>query len=168
MRLGIVLVAPVALFASGSGSGETDIIERVINFGIFAAILYYLVADKAVKFFKDRSLGISADLEKAQNRLKESKKLKDEALAKLAMAKREAEEIVKDAKREAEIISAKIKESVKADLEMMEKHASDSMSLERRKVQKSVVKEVLEELFSDSSASINDKNLSQIVLKKVA
>ena len=42
-------LAPLALFANDAGV-ETDILQRTVNFLIFVAILYYLLAD-TVKFF---------------------------------------------------------------------------------------------------------------------
>ena len=54
-----LLLLPVLAFASGdaeaSGSGETDIFWRVINFAIFFGLLYYLLADKIKEFFKNRN-----------------------------------------------------------------------------------------------------------------
>ena len=49
LLLGLALV-PVALFAN-EGAKETDIVQRTVNFIIFAGILWYLLADKIKAFF---------------------------------------------------------------------------------------------------------------------
>ena len=40
----LLLIAPIFAFGAASGNGEYDIVPRVINFVIFFAILYYLIA----------------------------------------------------------------------------------------------------------------------------
>lgn len=162
----MLLVFPALLFASGGG--ETDIFPRTVNFVIFAAIVYYLLADPAKKFFVNRTKGISDDLELVQQKLKESKKAKDEALAKVEEAKKKAEEIVSTAKKEAVIMSEKIKENGERDLEIMGKQYQDNMNLEKRKAEREVVKETLHEMFEDGAMKVDESALSQILLKKVA
>ena len=46
------LLIPTVLLAAGEG--ETDIVERTINFVIYIAILYYLAADKIKAIFVAR------------------------------------------------------------------------------------------------------------------
>ena len=50
---------------------ETDIIQRTVNFLIFAGIVYYLIAEPVKAYFTGRTQGIADELEKVQNRLKE-------------------------------------------------------------------------------------------------
>jgi len=50
LLLTLLALAPVALFANSDGA-ETDIIQRTVNFVIFAGILWYLLADKIKAFF---------------------------------------------------------------------------------------------------------------------
>lgn len=76
--LGLAL-APLALFASSEGA-ETDIVQRTVNFIIFAGILWYLLADKIKAFFADRTASIQAELDKVQDTLKASQdKVEDAA-----------------------------------------------------------------------------------------
>lgn len=46
----VTLLASAALFASEGSHGQTDIIPRAVNFLIFAALVYYLLADKVKAF----------------------------------------------------------------------------------------------------------------------
>jgi len=48
----MLIIFNVFVFASNSISG-TDIIPRTINFLIFVAILWYLVGNRAVEFFRN-------------------------------------------------------------------------------------------------------------------
>lgn len=64
---------PGALFAAGGGSGEYDILPRAINFTIFAAILYYLIAEPLKGLYFKRLNGIAERLDSIQSKLKESK-----------------------------------------------------------------------------------------------
>ncbi len=64
-----LLMVPAILLASGDAESsryfaqtgrETDFLPRVFNFVIFAALLYYLLANPIKNFFKGRSEGIAA------------------------------------------------------------------------------------------------------------
>ena len=80
----LLLLAPIALFASGGeGGGSTDIIPRTINFLIFAAIMYYYVADAAKEWYLGRKNEIATKLDSIQVKLKESNSKKEIALAKV-------------------------------------------------------------------------------------
>lgn len=164
-----VLLAPFALFASGSGGEvESDIVERVINFIMFVAILYYLLADRIKEFFVGRKNQIAEELELVQQRLKESKKKKEEAEMKLQSAKKAAEEIIASAKKEVSVIKEQGEASKKQTLENLAHSYHENMDLEKKKAQREVVREIVEDLFSDSGMQMEDDGYAQIILKKVA
>ena len=60
--------------------GGYDIVPRTINFIIFAAILYYLIANPVKNAYKGRIEGIAARLDNIEQKLKESKAKKDDAI----------------------------------------------------------------------------------------
>ena len=70
LLLGLVALAPVALFASEGAETNYDIVQRTVNFIIFAAILWYLLADKIKAFLANRTLSIQSELDKVQETLK--------------------------------------------------------------------------------------------------
>lgn len=160
---GILLAA-----GGGDGTGETDIVQRTVNFFIFAGIIYYLVADVVKRFFTGRTQSIADDLDKVQERLRESKRVKDQAEAKVMQAKKTAEEVIATAKKEAVILSDKIKDDSEREIENMARLQQENMELEKRKAEREVAEEALEELFEDSAMNISEDSLSQIILKKVA
>lgn len=165
----LALIVPTfALASSGGGSGETDIVERTINFVIFAALLYYLVAEKAKHFFKQRKLDIASDLEKVQIKLKESKKQKDEAERKVDEAKKIAEDIIATAKKEAYILAQKTEDQSKQEIEILVKQYNENMEFQKRKEEKVVVGEILNELFESDVLDLDEKSYTDIISRKVA
>ncbi|RAX56932.1 F0F1 ATP synthase subunit B [Helicobacter monodelphidis] len=161
-----LLLLPVTAFAAGDG--EKDIVERTLNFILFAGLLYYFVADPLKNFFKDRAKGIESELEKVQQKLKESKKAKENAENMLKLARENAETIVATARREATILRQKIEEGALSEIEIMNKQYEDAIEFERRRVEQAIVKEVLQELFESDALKLDKVAYSEILLKKVA
>lgn len=87
LLLGLVALAPVALFASEGAETNYDIVQRTVNFIIFAAILWYLLADKIKAFLANRTLSIQSELDKVQETLKASQDKVADAQKKLEEAK---------------------------------------------------------------------------------
>ena len=145
----LLLLAPIALFASGGeGGGSTDIIPRTINFLIFAAIMYYYVADAAKEWYLGRK--------------------KEIALAKVEEAKANARALVETAKKEAVLLSEKVAQEAEAEIEGLEKAFEDRVTIERRKMQRVIVCEILDEMFKEGSISLDNDEIVKIVNKKVA
>ncbi len=165
--LTILVVAPVALLASDANV-QTDILERSVNFFIFAAIIYYLLADKLKTFFGDRTKSIQADLDKVQELLKESDKKLSDAKEGIENAKSVADELVSSANSDVEAIKTKIEVAVEQEITYLEKSFEEKTNLETRKVKKEVVQNVLDQLLSDENIALSQEDLANIVLKKVA
>ena len=68
----LLLVAPIFAFGAGNGSGEYDIVPRVINFVIFFSILYYLIAKPIKAAYNGRINSIANRLNAIQEKLKAS------------------------------------------------------------------------------------------------
>ena len=166
LLLGLALV-PVALLAN-EGAVETDLIQRTVNFIIFAGILWYLLADKIKAFFAERSLSIQAELDKVQDTLKASKDRVSDAQKKLEEAKKIATEIVEGAKADIDSVKQKVATAVDSDIINLNKNLEEMMKVETSKAKKEVVTEVLEELLSSENIKLTQQELANIVLKKVA
>ena len=167
LLLGLAL-APVAVFASSEGAVETDIVQRTVNFIIFAGILWYLLADKIKAFFAERSLSIQSELDKVQDTLKASQDKVTDAQKKLAEAKKIATEIVEGAKADVDSVKQKVATAVDSDITNLNKNLDEMMKVETSKAKKEVVTEVLEELLSSENIKLTQQELANIVLKKVA
>lgn len=166
LKYTFLLLLPTFLLASEEGG--TDIIERTINFSIFAAILYYLIADKAKAFFTGRTKDIADRLSSLESKVQETKVLKSEAVASVDSAKRSSVEIIELAHKEVEMQSAKLKDIFEHDVAYLEKSYEDKKEILQKKMTEEVVSEVINDLFADGGVSLGDDELVNIINKKVA
>ncbi|PAF49902.1 hypothetical protein BKH41_00955 [Helicobacter sp. 12S02232-10] len=156
------------LFGADVNISDTDIVERVINFVIFVAILWYLTADKLRELFANRKEKISKKLDEVQDKLKTAKKAKEQALRRLEEAKEKASDMVITAKKEAYLVMQKIDGQFKIDIENIIKNNDILMDFEQKKMEREVVEEVLSELFKTKIASFETSDYINILNKKVA
>jgi len=162
----VLLLAFVAISSLMASDGATtDFLPRLINFIIFAAILYYLLADKAKAFFNERKNAIANEAQAVQDKLRESKLRKDNLKAEVEKAHKKAEEIVNTAKAEAKLIKEKVAQSTSNDIENLNKQFEDFKVSEERKMKREVVKEYMEEITKE--IHIDSQEAANIVSKKV-
>jgi F-type H+-transporting ATPase subunit b len=155
-------------FASEAGHGETDIVQRTVNFLLFAGLVWYLVGEPAKNFFASRSQGIADEFKKAQDRLDESIALKETALAKISAAEKFAEELVVTSKKENKIINDNIMTQCELDLETLGKQNVVSKEYAQRKMIRNVVENVITETLAQSSGDFDKEAMANVILKKVA
>ena len=163
----LFISSPVALFAT-SGETNYDIVERTVNFLIFVAIIYYLLADKLKAFFKERTQSIQSELDKVQEMIKESEKKVADAKLEIENAKKVAEELVVSANNDVESIRAKIERAVEQEIAYLSRSYDEKTELETKKIKREVVRSVLKELLSSDNIELSQDELASIVLKKVA
>jgi F-type H+-transporting ATPase subunit b len=174
-----LLVLPAVLLASGHGGEEasrylaqtgreSDFWPRVVNFTIFAALLWYLLASPIKEFFVGRSEGISSQLKEIEEKLQAAKEEKTEAQALLEERLKKAEEIIEDAKKEAVILAKKIAEANAQELEVMEKQFAEKIALEERKATREAIDEVLSENITADDIMLDEAKVVDIISKKVA
>jgi len=159
----IALLSAVAFASEAAATGGTDIVARTINFLIFVAILWYLVGNKAIAFFKNRKEEIANKFQEIENRLKEAKNRETALKTQLEEAKIKATEIIEDSKKEAEHIYNSILEETKAELEMLDKHFEEAKVAEIRKAKREAIKAFLEDVLKDVHLSSEDA--AKLVLK---
>lgn len=163
----LFLFIPFLLLASESSGNGYDILPRVLNFALFAAILYYFIANPIKNAYRARINAIAARLDSVQQKLKDSKAKKDEALRKVEEAKNAANSLVETAKKEALMLAEKVKNETKQELLNLEKSFQEQKEFEQRHMVKLVVSDVLNEIFSSDNIKIEQNELIDIVLKKV-
>ena len=144
-----------------------DIVPRTINFIVFAAILYYFIANPIKNAYKGRIAGIAARLDSIEQKLKDSKAKKDDALRRVEEAKANAASLVETARKEAVLISERIKEETRQEVANLEKSFQDQKEFEKRRMVKSVVGEILNEIFASDSVKMDQSELINIMLKRV-
>ncbi len=164
--LSVLILSSYAL--ASDGEGGTDIVWRTINFLVFAGILYYLLANPIKSFFKGRSASIAAELERVQEKLKESKLAKDRALRKIEEAQKIAGDLLESSKKENKILNEHIVRQCEADIENIIRQHVALMDLEQRKMVRALVDEVMHDLLNQESEGFDKEAMAQIVLKKVA
>jgi F-type H+-transporting ATPase subunit b len=169
ITLGLVAVS---LFANEHAAAmehvsisDTDFIPRVINFVIFAGILWYLLADKVKTFYADRSKSIADAFDEVENKLRESKAQKEALKAQVEEAHKKADDIINTAKQEVEIIKNKILENAKNEIEMLNKQFNDQKAYEESKMKQEVVEAYLNNLVKD--IHLSSEEVANIVTKKV-
>ncbi len=173
-----LLMLPAILLASGGDAEssryfaqtgrETDFWPRVINFTIFAALLYYLLANPIKNFFKGRSEGISVQLNEIEKKLQAAKDEKKEAQNRLDESKKRAEEILADAKAEAILLAEKIATANQNDLALLDKQLEEKMSLEERKSAREAIDEILSDNITGDDIMLDEAKVVEIISKKVA
>lgn len=164
----LTLLMLTGVASASGGTGETDIVQRAVNFLIFAGILYYLLADVIKGYFGGRSKGIADELEKVQEKLRDSKRAKESAEQKIEEAKKFAVELMETAKKENKILNEKIMQQCEMDLENVSKQNGALMELEQRQMVRNVVETIMGEVLSEESAGLDKEAMAQIIMKKVA
>ena len=164
----LFLLAGLTFLSASEHGGETDIIPRTVNFLIFAGLIYYLIAGGIKKFFGDRKESIAAELDKVEEKIKDSKKAKEEALQKIEEAKRTALDIKETTQKEIELMVAKVEASLGREIEQLEKQKEEIIKVSENKMVREVVTESLEEVLDISDVAQNKEELIKSLMKKVA
>ncbi|MFP6323106.1 F0F1 ATP synthase subunit B [Helicobacter pylori] len=161
----LILLSP--LCATGSDISQTDIIERSLNFLLFAGILWYFLAKKLRSFLRSKSLEISKRLEEIQAQLKVSKENKKKLLKELEQAKEKAELIISDANKEAYTITQKYELQTKMDVENLIKNSKALMDLEVKKIKRELVESVFKDLRESKKVSFNTQDCVNILKQRL-
>jgi len=168
IALGLVSVTLFAgehTAATHVSMADTDFIPRVINFVIFAGILWYLLADKVKTFYSNRSEEIANSFAEVEEKLKASKDQKEALKKEVEEAHNKANDIINTAKKEAELLKTKIVENAKNDIEMLNKQFNEQKAYEESKMKKEVVETYLNNLVKD--IHLSSEEVANIVTKKV-
>lgn len=164
-----LLMLGAYLFGSDAGAeGCSDIVQRTVNFLIFAGILVYVLAEPVKNYFSGRSAGIASELERVQERLRESKRLKEAAEHKVDEAMRFANELSELSKKENKILSDKISAQCDQDLVVIQKQSDALMELEKRKMVRETVTEVMNDVMNSGNSVVGQEAMTEILKKKVA
>jgi len=164
----IMLTISTYAFASGAEHAGSDIVQRTVNFFLFAGLVWYLIAEPVKNFFTGRSKGIADELSKVQDKLNASIALKKDALAKITDAEKFAQELAESSKKENKIINDNIMKQCDTDLITLEKGNKSIMELEQRNMVRNVVEDILGKVLSKSADGFTKEAMANVILKKVA
>ncbi|MBA1432884.1 MAG: F0F1 ATP synthase subunit B [Epsilonproteobacteria bacterium] len=164
----LLMISTYALASEAAHEGGTDIVQRTVNFLLFAGLIWYLVAEPVKNFFAGRSQAIADELKKVQAKLDESVTLKKEALAKISEAEKFAEELATNAKKENKILNDSIMQQCEAELETLVKQHAAKKEFEQRNIVREVVETIVAETLDQSSDIFDREAMANVILKKVA
>jgi len=168
----LVFMLLISTYALASGTNaehaDTDIVQRTVNFLIFAGLIWYLIAEPVKNYFNSRSQSIADELQKVQDKLNESMALKKEALAKISDAEKYAQDLAALSKKENKILNDNIMSQCENDLESLSKQHESLMEFEQRKMVRGVVEDVLNDTLSQSADGFDKEAMANVILKKVA
>ena len=166
------VVLPSLVLATGGEHHVTmmdsDFKYRVLNFGIFAGVVYYLAANPIKAFFKGRSEDIAKQLAEIEEKLKASKNERLLAEENLAKAEKRAKEIVSDSANEAKILSSNIAEKNENALVLLEKQLEEKQALETKKATRDTIDSILNDGFENSDINVDESKVVSLISKKVA
>jgi F-type H+-transporting ATPase subunit b len=166
--LALSLFSTILLAAGHSGHVETDIIPRTVNFSIFAALVYYLLADKIKSFFASRSNGIAKSFSEVEEKIKASRLATETAKAKKDEAKKIGDELIIASNADAKHQAIRIVENAKLEAISIRKHAIEDMELLKRRTITEVVTNSLNEIISQDGLGVDDTELGEVLARKVA
>lgn len=163
----VLIGIPSLMLASGSLE-ESDFIQRVINFVIFIAILWYFAFDAIKGIFTKRRLAISNQLQAVQDNLQQAKKESERANKRLEESKKRAKDIISAAKQEAYLIEQKYNDQIKRDIELLKHSLDASIEFEQRRLTQESVNEVLNELMQSEEIQLNKEDYINIITKRIS
>ena len=172
----IALIATVlvpSLVLAGHGEHhvtmfDSDFFYRVLNFSIFAGLIYYLVANPIKAFFVGRSEGISSQLEEIEAKLQASKDERLLAEENLAKSEDKAKELKADALNEAKVLATNIAEKNAALLSQLEKQALEKQELETKKAMRNTIDNVLNDGMTNDDITVDESKVVSLISNKVA
>ena len=157
----IILLASVSI-------EQSDFVERVINFVIFIAILWYFAFDPIKGIFINRKNAIAARLQEAQDNLQKAKQEKEAALKALEESKEKAKDIITAAKQEAYLVEQKYNEQIKKDIETLKYALELNIEFEQRKAIQESVNKLLDELIKSNDIALNKEEYINIITKRIS
>ena len=164
----LMLMMSTLALASNAEHAGTDIVQRTVNFLLFAGLIWYLVAEPAKNYFASRSQAIEDEMQKIQDKLKETVSLKKEALARISEAEKFTEDLAVSSKKENKILNDSIMSQCDIDLDLLGKQQVHLMDFEQRKMVRSVVEDTLDDVLTQASDSFDKEAMANVILKKVA
>jgi len=168
VTLGLVVVSVFANeheAVSHATISDSDFIPRLVNFVIFAGILWSLLADKVKNFYVERSEKIASSFQEVENKLKETKQQKESLKNQVEDSHKKADEIIKSAQKEVELIKNQILATAKNEVKLLNKQFEEYKIYEESRTKQEVVSSYLDSLVKDIHLSSDE--VANIVTKRI-
>ena len=147
---------------------NSDFFYRVLNFSIFAGILYYLLANPIKAYFSGRSEGIAKQLEEIEEKLQASANERLSAEENVKKSEKRATEIISDAGLEAQTLADNIAEKNAVALTLLEKQADAKQALSTKKATQATIDTLLNDGFDNSDIAVDEAKVVSLISGKVA
>ena len=147
-----LILTPIAAFASEDGV-EPHMIWRVIDFVLFAGIIYYYAKKPIADYFRTRKETIESTFKEAEKLKIEAEQLLKETEEKLSQLEDEMKKIIETFSSMAD----KEKESILKDAETTIKRLKDSIEEEKVFILNKAKLELLRRMTKDAIANVKDK-----------
>jgi len=141
------------------------LIAQVVNFFILFAVLSWVLYKPILKILDERKKKIESSLKTAEETQKKSEKLNLDIDEKLSIAKKEALEIINNAKSESEKIKLEITNSANKEAEFLMKKAEQRILEQKAELKKELRAETAQ-LVIETTQKILEKNIDDDTKKK--
>ncbi|RLA75433.1 MAG: hypothetical protein DRG11_01600 [Epsilonproteobacteria bacterium] len=160
----IFLLLPIIAFSQDT---QTDIVPRSVNFLIFIAIVYYILADKIKAYFKNRTAQIENRFKQIKELELSNKKMIDNAQDELLKAKTLSLKIVNEANANKKNIKQNILNQTTEKINHLIKKTDENLSIQTQKLKFQAVDNFMDKIFENKNVKISSKEISNIIKKKV-
>ena len=180
--LGVIFAFGAVWASSGGGHGEVkmakhfgiemtekgwDLIFRVVNFGVLAVALVFLLKKPIANGLRSRREGIRDQLDDLEQQKQEAQTQLAEYKARLSRLDKEVEKIVAEYIKDGETAKARIIEEAKAAAEKLQEQAKKNIEHEFQKARQELQADMAEQAVSMAAAlikkNIGDKDQKRIV-----
>ncbi|WP_120945598.1 MULTISPECIES: F0F1 ATP synthase subunit B family protein [Helicobacter] len=161
-----ILGSGVFLWGAGHDISQTDIVLRIVNFILFAALVWYCISGPLKRMLEQRRAKIASRLNSLQEQRQAIKEEKENALKALEQAKQEAGQIISNAKQEAFLLTQKYEQQAKSAIEKLIKDNQDLKHKEELRVQQEVVGELLDALFQSQKTRFDSSAYMRLLQHK--
>lgn len=138
------LSAFTVLFAADVTLAQSDFVERLINFVLFALILWYFGANKIKEIFVGRTRGISEMFQKMQEEEQQIRREKEKAKLDLEEARQKASELIALAKRETYLITQKFEDRLDREIKSLNLSYEQKLAQEEKMMVEEEVHTILQ------------------------
>jgi F-type H+-transporting ATPase subunit b len=160
---GAVVLTAACAVAAEQGGGENaaaawkDFMWRVINFVLFAAIIYKLAWKRIKDFFAGRRQQIASELKNLQDRKAGAEQRLAEVEKSIADIDKERQEILDQAREQGEALKASIVEKAHSEARKIQEQAQAKAVQERQQMIQDIRSEMADQIIESAEKLIVDK-----------
>lgn len=172
----VILSASAAWAAEGHGPRWDDFAWRVLNFVLFAGILWYFIGGRAKQFFRNRRKGIAEELDSLDARRKNAREELDKVEQRIRNLDAERRAIIDESRQQAESLKQAIIDEARAQAAQIVEQARRSAENEGRaaiaevraiiadEIVAATEKALAKKLGPAEQEALIDKSLNKVVL----